>query len=367
MPKRHGNLFDQCFSMEALYAAYERGRRGKRKTFSVMRFERDLGANLQALHMELHAGTYKPQPYRHFMVMEPKPRQISAPAFRDVVVQHAIYGLLNPIFDRVFIHDSYGCRVAKGTHMASDRAQQYLREAKADSFTLQLDIRRFYYNIDRDILRKLIERKIKDKRLVDLMMQFADDGKGPLGVPIGNLLSQLYALIYLDPLDHFVKREMKIKKYVRYVDDFILWCDTSEQAIERRDTIIAFLTANLALTLSRWTIAPVSRGVKFRGVQDVAQAPVRAQAQPISIQPQPESGRCTQPEQHSRQRIAHVESCSHVPPYPRRTARAYLSNPFCEEPTCQSINTSESPRLGLTAPRCTSAIPKPMRPSNWPN
>ena len=127
MPKRFGNLFDQCFSMEPLYAAYERGRRGKRKTFSVMRFERDLGANLQALHKELHAGTYKPQPYRHFMVMEPKPRQISAPAFRDVVVQHAIYGLLNPIFDRLFIHDSYGCRVAKGTHMASDRAQQYLR------------------------------------------------------------------------------------------------------------------------------------------------------------------------------------------------------------------------------------------------
>lgn len=96
-------------------------------------------------------------------------------------------------------------------------------------------------------------------------MQFADDGKGPLGVPIGNLLSQLYALIYLDPLDHFVKREMKIKKYVRYVDDFVLWCDTREQAIERRDTIIAFLTANLALTLSRWTIAPVSRGVNFVG------------------------------------------------------------------------------------------------------
>lgn len=265
MPKRFGNLFDRCFSMETLYAAYDRGRRGKRKTFSVMRFERDLGANLQALHDELHSGTYRPLPYRHFMVMEPKPRQISAPAFRDVVVQHAIYGLLNPIFDRVFIHDSYGCRVAKGTHMASDRAQQYLREAKPDSFTLQLDIRRFYYTIDRAILRRLIERKIKDKRLVDLMMMFADDGKGAIGVPIGNLLSQLYALIYLDPLDHFVKREMKVNKYVRYVDDFILWCDTREQAIERRDTIIGHLKDHLALTLSRWTIAPVSRGVNFVG------------------------------------------------------------------------------------------------------
>lgn len=265
MPKRFGNLFEQCFSMEALFAAYERGRQGKRKTFSVMRFERDLGANLKALHDELHTGTYQPKPYRHFLVMEPKPRQISAPAFRDVVVQHAIYGLLNPIFDRGFIHDSYGCRVAKGTHMASDRVQHYLRKAAPDSYTLQLDIRRFYYRIDRAILRTLIERKIEDTRLVDLMMLFADDGKDALGVPIGNLLSQLYALIYLDPLDHFVKREMKVKNYVRYVDDFILWCDTRAQAIERRDIIIDFLQTRLGLTLSRWTIATVSRGVNFVG------------------------------------------------------------------------------------------------------
>ncbi len=265
MPKRLGNLFEQCFSMEALFAAYERGRQGKRKTFSVMRFERDLGANLKALHDELHAGTYQPKPYRHFIVMEPKPRQISAPAFRDVVVQHAIYDLLNPIFDRGFIHDSYGCRVAKGTHMASDRVQHYLRKAAPDSYTLQLDIRRFYYRIDRAILRTLIERKIKDTRLVDLMLLFADDGKDALGVPIGNLLSQLYALIYLDPLDHFIKREMKVKNYVRYVDDFILWCDTRAQAIERRDIIIDFLQTRLGLTLSRWTIATVSRGVNFVG------------------------------------------------------------------------------------------------------
>lgn len=265
MPKRYGQLFDKTFTLEAIYAAYARARRGKRKTFSVMRFEASLGANLQALHDELHTGTYTPQPYRHFIVSEPKPRQISAPAFRDVVVQHAIYAVINPIFDAGFIHDNYGCRVAKGTHRASDAAQRYLRQSPEGSVTLQLDIRRFYYSIDRAILRTLIERKIKDTRLVDLMMLFADDGKDALGVPIGNLLSQLYALIYLDPLDHFVKREMKVKNYVRYVDDFILWCDTRAQAIERRDIIIDFLQTRLGLTLSRWTIATVSRGVNFVG------------------------------------------------------------------------------------------------------
>jgi retron-type reverse transcriptase len=131
MPKRYGHLFDKTFTLEALYAAYYRARRGKRKTLAVLRFEATLGANLQALHDELHAGTYAPQPYRHFIITEPKPRQISAPAFRDVVVQHAIYAVINPIFDAGFIHDNYGCRTLKGTHRASDAAQDRAPLAEA--------------------------------------------------------------------------------------------------------------------------------------------------------------------------------------------------------------------------------------------
>lgn len=265
MPKRYGQLFDRCFTMESLYAAYLRGRRGKRKTFSVMRFERDLGANLRQLHQELHSGTYQPKSYRHFIVAEPKPRQISAPAFRDVVVQHAIYGLLNPLFDRSFLADSYGCRVAKGTHRASDVTQRYMREVSPDTYTLQLDVRKFYYTIDHSILRILIERKIKDQRLVNLMMAFAGDGPATVGVPIGNLLSQMYALIYLDPMDHFIKRDLKVRRYVRYVDDFIIWCDTQSDATQLRDDIAGFLQDRLGLTLSRWTIAPIKRGVNFVG------------------------------------------------------------------------------------------------------
>ena len=265
MPKRHGNLFGQCFTINSLYAAYRRSRRGKRKTFSVMQFERNLGANLQALHDELHAGDYAPKPYKHFIVREPKPRQISAPTFRDVVVQHAAYAIINPLFDRTFISDNYGCRIGKGTHSASDQTQRFLREVDPASYTLQLDIRRFYYTIDRTILRDLIEHKIKDRRLVDLLMQFSDDGTSETGVPIGNLLSQLYALIYLNPMDHYIKRHMKVQRYVRYVDDFILWCDTRDQAIEQREAVKDYLNDNLKLTLSRWTIAPVKRGVNFVG------------------------------------------------------------------------------------------------------
>ena len=264
MPKRHGQLFDKSFTLDALYAAYHRARRGKRKTLSVAKFEANLGANLQALHDDLHDGSYAPQPYRNFMIMEPKPRQISAPAFRDVVVQHAIYAVINPIFDAGFIHDNYGCRVGKGTHRASDAAQRYLRQSPEGSSTLQLDIRKFYYTIDRTVLRGLLARKIKDSRYLDLMMAFADHGE-PAGIPIGNLLSQLYALIYLDPLDHFIKRELKVARYVRYVDDFILFGLTRDEATACRHAIADFLRTRLGLTFSRWTLAPIKRGVNFVG------------------------------------------------------------------------------------------------------
>lgn len=264
MPRCHGNLFDKTFTIEALYQAYLTARKGKRKTAAVATFEQNLGANINQLHKELHSGTYRPKDYRTFWVTEPKRRLISAPAFRDVVVQHAIYAVINPIFDAGFVFDSYGCRVGKGTHKASDRVQQFMRSAKPGEVTLQLDIRKFYYSIDRTTLRRLIERKIKDVRYVDSMMAFADDG-GTKGVPIGNLLSQLYALIYLNPLDHFIKRELKAKKYVRYVDDFILWCDGAEQARHWRDRIIAYLDTELGLELSRWRTANVSKGVNFVG------------------------------------------------------------------------------------------------------
>lgn len=264
MPKRHGRLFERCFTPEAIYQAYLDARRGKRKTPSVQDFERDLGANLAQIHAELHAGTYRVSPYRHFVIREPKPREISAPAFRDRVVQHAIYSAVYPIFDRGFIHDSYGCRIGKGTHRAADQAQRFLRAAPTDSYTLQIDVRKFYYRIDRDILRRLIERKLKDARVVDLMLAFARMD-APTGLPIGNLLSQLYGLLYLDPFDHFVKRELAVQRYVRYVDDSILFGLSRDEARSHLAQIQSWLAVRLHLELSRYTIAPVSRGVNFVG------------------------------------------------------------------------------------------------------
>lgn len=264
MAKRHGQLFDNMFTPEALYAAYLMARRGKRKKAAVAKFERDLGANLQALHAELHAGTYAPRPYKTFEVFEPKRRLIYAPHFRDVVVQHAIYSVIYPIFDATFCRESYGCRVGLGTHKAADRAQQFLRAAPADSYFLQLDIRKFFYSIDRDILMGLWARKVKDPRVLRLLAMFGNY-PDPVGIPIGNLLSQLAALLYLNPLDHFIKRELGIKHYVRYVDDFIVFDLTQDEAHAMRRAIEDWLKVTLHLSLSKWTVLPVKRGFNFIG------------------------------------------------------------------------------------------------------
>jgi len=261
--KRYGHLFEQAFSRENLYLAYLDASRSKHKKRACFNFERRLARNLDLLHEKLHAGTYRPQPYYTFVVYEPKARQIYAPSFCDLVVQHAIYRIVYPIFNAIFIDQSFACRIGKGTHKAADYAQQALRQSPPGSYTIKLDIRKFFYRINRAILRTQIERRIKDARLVDVMMLFADYGE-PVGIPIGNLLSQTYALIYLNPLDHFIKREIKAARYCRYVDDFIIFGVSRDQCLEYLARIKAFITG-LGLELSKYTIAPVRRGINFVG------------------------------------------------------------------------------------------------------
>lgn len=261
--KRYGNLFEQAFSRENLYLAYLDASRCKHTRRACFNFERRLAHNLDRLHQALHDGSYKPQAYYTFTVYEPKARQIYAPAFCDLVVQHAIYRVIYPIFNAGFIDQSFACRKGKGTHKAADYAQWALRQSPAGSYTIKLDIRKFFYRIDRAVLRRQIDRKIKDVRFVDVMMQFADYGE-PVGIPIGNLLSQTYALIYLNPLDHFAKRVLKAVRYCRYVDDFIIFGISRAACLNALGRIKVFI-AGLGLELSKYTIAPVRRGINFVG------------------------------------------------------------------------------------------------------
>ena len=262
--KRYGNLFEVAFSMDNLYRAYLDARKGKRTRRACFEFEKHLGANLYALYKALHDGTYKPDPYFQFVVYEPKRRIIHAPTFRDVVVQHAIYRTIYGIFNRSFISTSFACRVGYGTHKAARYTRLAMRRHDGEDYILKLDIRKFFYSIQRNILRSLIERKIKDKRFVDTMMMFAEM-ETPLGIPIGNLLSQIYALIYLNPLDHFIKRVLKIKDYVRYVDNFLSIGFPRAKCIELKKTIVEFLHSTLGLALSKCTIQKIRKGVNFCG------------------------------------------------------------------------------------------------------
>lgn len=262
--KRHGHLFERAFSRDNLLAAFQDAARHKRAKRACFQFERRLAFHLDRLHAALHDGSYRPQPYYSFMVYEPKARRIYAPSFADLVVQHAIYRVVYPIFNPGFIDQSFACRVGKGTHAAADYAQAALQASPPGSYTLKLDIRKFFYSIDRAALREQIEKKIKDRRFVALMMLFADHGE-PVGIPIGNLLSQLYALIVLNPLDHFIKRELKVQRYCRYVDDFILFGLSRERCQALLARIVGFLGERLRLVLSRFTLAPLRRGLNFVG------------------------------------------------------------------------------------------------------
>lgn len=262
--KRVGNLFDQVVSEQALYAGYLAARRAKRKTQACLRFSARLGAEIGALHAELVSGEYLPRPYRAFEVLKPKPRMIYAPDFRDVVVQHSVYSVIYPILDRSFVDTSCACRVGLGTHAASDYALKALRASDPDSYVLHLDIRKFFYSIDRDILSSILRRKIKDHRLLRVMELFMPS-IGERGIPIGNLLSQLYALAYLNPVDHFIKRELRARYYVRYVDDMVLIGMGREEALAAKGAIQEFLRANLGLEFSHWSLVKVRMGVNFVG------------------------------------------------------------------------------------------------------
>lgn len=262
--KRIGHLFEKAFTKDNLLAAFydaSKLKHGKRACFE---FEKRLSYNIDKLYDQIHSGEYKPRPYFRFTVREPKLRTIYAPAFCDLVVQHAIYRIILPIFDKKFIDQSFACRPNKGTHKASDYAQSALNESSRNDWYLKLDIRKFFYRIDRDILRTQIERVIKDVRFVSLMMLFSEFGE-KIGIPIGNLLSQLYALIYMNPLDHFIKRVLKIKKYCRYVDDFVLFGIPKEKCNPYKYNIERFIESVLRLELSKYSIQPIFKGINFVG------------------------------------------------------------------------------------------------------
>ena len=281
-------MYEELVSWNNLLLAYRKAAKGKRGHPNVAAFEFHLEDNLLELRQELRDFAYHPGPYSSFHIHEPKRRLISAAPFRDRVVHHALCNLIEPLFERSFIYDSYANRLGKGTHRALDRAQTFARRY---SYLLQCDIRQFFPSIDHAILRKILDGKITDQSVIWLCDQILASGRGvlsdvyemvyfsnddlfavtrPRGLPIGNPTSQFWGNVYLNGIDHFVKRELHCAAYLRYVDDFLLFANDRE-TLWRWKARIEERLATLRLTIHPTHPLPVTEGFSFLGFRILPQ------------------------------------------------------------------------------------------------
>lgn len=287
--KRIGNIYTEICSFENLYEAYLQARKCKRYRYEVLRFSAHLEENLLAIQRELQEKTYEIGEYHKFIISEPKKRLIMALRFRDRVVQWAIYRQLNPLFEKQFIRDSYACRKGKGTHEAINRLQYWMRKADRSGrewYCLKMDITKYFYRVDHATLLRILERKIKDKdllwlleriincdkeafglRLDDDIAQSAEEERlMECGMPIGNLTSQMFANLYLNELDQFVKHELREHCYERYMDDSLILSDSKEKLWNDLERITEFLEKELKLKLNdKTSIRPIRCGIEFVG------------------------------------------------------------------------------------------------------
>lgn len=283
------NVFEQVVAYDNLYRAYLNARLCKRYRYEVLNFSAHLEDNLVKLQKELYDRTYTLGKYREFYIYEPKKRLIMAQPFKDRVVQWAIYQVLNPVFAQGYITDSYACIKERGTHKAVKRLHYWLRQVgkKPEKYYfLKLDISKYFYRIDHDVLMGILKRKIHDDDMIFLLDKIVNSsetnfglppGKSPgevkrsdrvseKGMPVGNLSSQMFANLYLNELDQYCKRTLGIHFYVRYMDDVIILHQDKDQLHEWKRIIDTFLKEKLQLDLNEKTcIRPITLGVEFCG------------------------------------------------------------------------------------------------------
>ena len=266
--RRAGNLFEQVCSFDNLVKACRKAMKGKKDKESVAWFNFNMEFELIKLQKQLVSGAYEPGPYRCFFVHDPKERYICSVDFKDRVVHHAICRVLEPLFEKWFIHYSYACRIDKGTHRAVSKVQNW---SVMTGYFLKADVRKFFESVDHGVLKSLLSRKIKDKKLLKLLEKIIDKpvpgyipGKG---LEIGNLTSQWLANFYLDPLDHYIKDKLGLRHYIRYMDDFVSLSDDKGMLHEMKLKTGEFLNEKLKLELKEKAcfVAPVNEGIPFLG------------------------------------------------------------------------------------------------------
>lgn len=280
--KRIGNIYPKIYDFENLYCAYLEARKCKRYRQEVMTFTANLEENLIEVQNELIWRTYRVGRYHEFYVHDPKRRLIMALPFRDRVVQWAIYRQLNPLLDKRYLQTSYGCRVGGGVHRAVKKLKEHLRLQTGTAYVLKMDISKYFYRIDHDVLMGILRKILKDEGLLWLLHEiiYSDhdfgigtddyDFSGPrisdVGMPIGNLSSQMFANLYLNEADQFAKHILKCKYYLRYMDDIVVVSNDHEYLKMVWREMETFLSESLSLKLNRKTsIRSEAQGVDFCG------------------------------------------------------------------------------------------------------
>jgi retron-type reverse transcriptase len=284
MGKIYKNFYPQIYDLFNLWGAFTKASKGRRGHPSIAAFEYNLEPELIRLRDELRDETYQPGGYRSFSVHEPKRRKISAAPFRDRVVHHALMNVIGPMLERKFIFDSYANQVGKGTHKALDRCTYFMRRY---DYVLPCDVRQFFPSVDHEILKSILSNTIRDANVMELIRKIVSSGEGVLneeydmtyfegddlfsvnrlrGLPIGNLTSQFWANVYLNELDQFIKQRLKVRAYLRYVDDFVLFSNDKRELHEWRSAVIDFL-AGLRLTIHEDSAhaRPTWKGITFLG------------------------------------------------------------------------------------------------------
>lgn len=283
--KTYKNLYEDVCSFENLYGAYLKARKCKRYKEYVLDFSWDVEGEIMKLQDDLMNKAYKHGEYYQFTLYDAKKREIKAAPFRDRVVHHALCTVLEPIFDRGFIYDSYACRKGKGTHKAIRRLDKFIQSAEecwgeGNVYCLKCDISKYFDSIDHQVLFDLIRRKVRDVNVLWLVKKIIKSSFShrvhydlfnfrETGIPIGNLTSQLFANLYLDQLDQFVKHDLGEKYYIRYMDDFLILGNEKRRLHELEGILREFLRRELRLELHKKKVAlyPVEKGISFLGYQ----------------------------------------------------------------------------------------------------
>lgn len=268
------HLYPKIISIENLIIAWEEFAEGKKQKTDVRIFAQHLLQNILSLHDDLLNYSYKHGDYQRFTINDPKERVIHKATVRDRLLHHAIHRVLYPIFDQGFIFDSYSCRLGKGTHRAVNRLGSFVRKVSKNytkpCFVLKCDIKKYFGSVDRKILISIIEQKISDANVLRLLKNVLDSFQKTstnCGIPLGNLTSQLFANIYLNEFDRFIKHQLKIKYYARYCDDFIILGNNPKELEKLVPIIERFLNIDLKLKLhkQKTIIRKLGQGIDFLG------------------------------------------------------------------------------------------------------